>query len=65
MLLIVLAIFFIISAIVIISSIKNAMPVDEHFRPLKNIDKKTGRKTTKRKTAAKSMTFGSHKRSLA
>jgi len=63
--LIVLTIFFSISAIVIISSIKNALPVDENLNPLKNKEKKGNKKTANQKTKAKSVFFGTHSRSIA
>jgi hypothetical protein len=62
MLLAVLTISLAASTLVMISSVRNAIPVDDKLNPLENTDEE---KHLKKKGAAKSMVFGNHSKSIA
>jgi hypothetical protein len=62
MLLAVLTISLATSTLVMISSVRNAVPVDDKLNPLENNDEE---KHLKKKGAAKSMVFGNHSKSIA
>ena len=62
MLLAVLTISISVSTVVIISSLRNAIPVDHTLNPIKETDEE---KHLKEKGSAKSMVFGNHSKSIA